>query len=81
MEFHYVVIYNSNTKKWSVVADADAYMPDGNVWDEKRDAEGGYGWFAPFPDDDPEAYLIDERAYTMLHTLASIWPEVDHGNY
>ena len=78
MEFHYVVIYNSESKKWYVVGDTEPYFPDGNVWDNSLDEEGEYGWILPLDDEYPQAALIDQRAYTMLNTLASIWPEVDH---
>lgn len=76
MQFHYVVVYDSDTKSWGVIDDDSGYLPDGNVWDESVYP----GWFHPDPDGYPQAALIDERAFTMLRTLATIWPEVDHGN-
>lgn len=74
MQFHYVVMYDSDTKSWGVVDEVDAYMPDGTVWDDFEQE-----WFWPDADNYPQESAIDERAYTMLRTLASIWPEVDHG--
>lgn len=80
MEFHYIVIYNSDTKKWYVSGDMDGYFPDGNVWAPELDAAGEYGWLWPDDETTPEIAAIDERAYTMLNTLASIWPEVYDGD-
>lgn len=74
MQFHYVVCYDTDTKSWGVVDEVDSYMPDGTVWDD--DAEE---WFWADPYNYPWASGVDERAYTMLRTLATIWPEVDHG--
>lgn len=74
MEFHYVVMYDSDTKSWGVVDEVDGYMPDGTVWDNDTQE-----WFMPDIQGSPTAYLIDDRAYTMLRTLATLWPEVDHG--
>ena len=74
MEFHYVVVYDSENKSWGVVDEDSAYFPDGNIWDESKPY--GHGWELP---SDPESIAIDQRCHTMLRTLASIWPEVDHG--
>jgi hypothetical protein len=71
MQFHYVVGYDTDAKKW-FVDDETKYL-DGNVWDNDEQ-----DWF--IPRDDTEE-LIDERCHTMLSTLAPIWPEVDHGDY
>jgi starvation-inducible outer membrane lipoprotein len=78
MEFHYMVVYNTDTKSWDLI-DETPYLPDGNVYDSEADT--WYGWFQPDEQGSPTAYLIDERCRTMLTTLASIWPEVDHGDY
>ena len=72
MQFHYVVGYDTDTRKWFIDGDQSAYLPDGNVWHEER---GGF-WDVV----NENEKLIDDRAYTMLRTLATIWPEVDHGN-
>lgn len=77
MQFHYVVIYDSASKTWAVEDGAvEAYFPDGTVWDWDT-----HKWLHPDPDNFPEVAAIDERAYTMIRTLATIWPEVDHGAY
>ena len=71
MEFHYVVKYNSETKKWSFDPDMTDSL-DGNVWTD----DDGFFWAS---EEYPGSEIIDERCMIMLNTLASIWPEVDHG--
>lgn len=73
MQFHYVVYYDTETRKWRVEDEVETYFHDGNAYDSNED----YGWFWP-EYSDGEAPDIDQRCYTMLNTLASIWPEVDH---
>ena len=77
MQYHYVVMFDDETKKWAVCSDIEPYLPDGNVWDEERDQGGDYGWFYPYEDTEPLANLIDERCWVMLDALVSIWPAVD----
>ena len=75
MQFHYVVGYNSDLKKWFVEYDTTAYLPDGNMFDPAKaeSPEWGYsGWFMP-EDDHPEA-AIDQKCWLMLHSLVPIWP-------
>ena len=50
MQYHYVVFYDSEKKRWGMEYDAEAYFPDGNVWDDVRADEHGYGWFHPYDD-------------------------------
>ena len=76
MEFHFVVIYDAESKSWGIVDDVEGYFPDGTVWDNQMGE-----WFYPDPDNYPLAAAIDERAYNMLRTLTTLWPEVDHGVY
>ena len=71
MEFHYVIKYDTETKKWSYDDDMTDSL-DGNVWTD----EDGFFWPAP---EYPQSEIIDERCRTMINTLMSIWPEVDHG--
>lgn len=75
MQYHYIVMFDDETKEWDIIGEPDAYLPDGNVYDPSDEE---YGWFMPSEyDEDDRAYVIDERCYTMLTTLASIWPAVD----
>ena len=74
MQFHYVIGYDTDTRKWFIDGDQYSYLPDGNVWHNEN---GGF-WDIPNEYDGSE--IIDERCWNMLNTLVTIWPEVDHGN-
>lgn len=76
MEFHYLISYNTDTKKWKV-EDESGFLPDGNVWDQSQVDVMDVGW--RYANDSWEE-LIDERCHNMLNALLPIWPEVDHGN-
>lgn len=67
MQFHYVVGYDSETGKWFVEADPEAYFPDGYIFDDKMASETGYGWFIP-EEGSPEEALD----YELLKTLGYI---------
>jgi hypothetical protein len=67
MQFHYVVGYDSETKKWFVENDPDSYFPDGYIFDDKMASEIGYGWFIP-EEGSPEEALD----YELLKTLGYI---------
>ncbi len=75
MQFHYVVGFDSNNKRWWVEWDTEAYFPDGHVWDEELDRKGEYGW--TIPEDGSITELIDQRCMNMLNALTPIWPAVD----
>ena len=64
MQFHYVVGYDSDTKRWWVEWDSEAYFPDGHVWDDERDRAAEYGWIVP-EDGSPEEAL-DMELYRIL---------------
>lgn len=67
MQYHYVVMYDTNTGKWTIENEAP-YLTDGNVWDDD------IGWFVPTEE---PFRTIDERCAVMVSTLASSWPAVD----
>ena len=67
MQFHYVVGYDSDTKKWFVELDTTAYFSDGNLWDEEQYRENFYGWRVPEEGSNDEA--LD---YELLNTLSYI---------
>ena len=77
-QYHYVIGFDTETNKWFVDHNEDAYMPDGNVWDKDMDDAGEYGW--NFPDDEMTT-LIDQRCRNMLNALVTIWPAVDTEAY
>ena len=67
MQFHYVVGYDTNTKRWFLEYGTDAYFPDGNVCSLENLKNTGYGWF--MPDDDTTEAFLDQ---TLLNTLEYI---------
>lgn len=70
MQFHYVVGYNADLKKWFVEYDTEAYFGDGHVWDNKFDTYGG--WI--IPEDDSDAALLDQTLLNTLHYIIDIIP-------
>ena len=72
MQYHYVVGYDSDKKRWWVENDPTAYFPDGNVWDDKQCDETGYGWI--YPDEDSPEAALDMKLYRVLYSLTHTWP-------
>ena len=70
MQYHYVVAFDDQTKKWSL-EDETQYL-DGNVWNPE-DME----FFWPDENNSYPEYVIDERARQMVSVLATIWHAVD----
>ena len=68
MEYHYTVMYNDETKKWSVEADGSVYYTDGNVYDKNTFP----GWFVPEEGSDCE--FIDHEVYLTLSYLVDTFP-------
>ena len=63
MEFHYTVMYNTDSKAWSVEPDPSMYYPDGHMYNK-----GVWpGWSVPMEGSPEEALDVD-----LLHTLQSI---------
>ncbi len=73
MQFHYVVFYDTDTKKWGVEFDTAAYFPDGNVYDDDSATQTGYGWFAPV-DSSTAAAGFDDQLVTLLGYIVDTWP-------
>ena len=73
MQYHYVVFYDTDRKKWSMEYDVEAYFGEGHVWDDKRADETGYGWFYP-GDDMPEESALDDTLRNTLYSLVDIIP-------
>ena len=67
MQYHYVVGYDSELKKWFVEFDTTAYFEGGNVWDEKKAEVEYIGWKVPCEGSSEEA--LD---YNLLKTLGYI---------
>ena len=36
MQFHYVVGYDTDRKRWFLESDTTAYFSDGNLWDDEQ---------------------------------------------
>lgn len=72
MQYHFVVGYDSDNKRWWIEGDPDAYFPDGSIWDDKQCNETGYGWICP-DEDSPEAAL-DMELWQVLQSLVSTFP-------
>lgn len=72
MQYHYVVFYDSEKKRWGMEFDPESYFPDGHVFDDARTDEDGYGWFHPY-DDTPEEALLDQTLCNILYdTIGAI---------
>jgi hypothetical protein len=67
MQYHYVVGYDSEMKRWFVELDTNGYFPDGNVWDDEKYRQDFWGWTVP--EDDSDEALLDQ---TLLNTLSYI---------
>ena len=72
MQFHYVVFYDTDRKKWGMEYDVEAYFADGHVFDGKMADETGYGWF--FPEDDTDEAVLDQNLTNTLYSLVDIIP-------
>ena len=72
MQFHYVVFYDSETKKWHMEFDTEAYFPDGHVWDEEQYRREFWGWTVP--EDDSEAAALDQELVNTLYCIAATFP-------
>ena len=68
MQYHYVIGYDTDKKKWFVEYDTTAYFSDGNLWSDEQYQEIGFGWMVA-GDDNPEYEALDQ---TLLNTLDSI---------
>ena len=68
-QYHYVVFYDTDKRKWSFCYDSDAYFPDGHVWDDRLADELGDGW--RLPEVGPEDGL-DEQLLNTLYSLVDI---------
>jgi hypothetical protein len=70
MQYHYVIGYDTEAKRWFVESDTTAYFSDGNLWDEDQYRKEFWGWRVP---DDSE-YALDIDLLNTLHSLVDIIP-------
>jgi len=73
MQFHYVVSYDTDLKRWGVEFDTAAFFPDGNVYDEESAAQTGYGFFSP-TSETPLEEALDEQLIRLLVYIVDTWP-------
>ena len=65
-QYHYVIGYDSEAKRWFLELDTTAYFSDGHVWDEEQYRKEFWGWRVP---DDASEEDLDQ---TLLNTLRYI---------
>jgi hypothetical protein len=70
MQYHYVIGYDTEAKRWFLESDTTAYFSDGNLWDEDQYRKEFWGWRVP--DDSEDALDID--LLNTLHSLVDIIP-------
>ena len=66
MQYHYVVYYDAEEKKWNVESDTTAYFREGNVWSNDR------SFFVP-EKSTPE-YVLDESLWRTLLYIVDTFP-------
>ena len=71
MQYHYVVGYDTERKRWFLESDTTAYFSDGNLWDEEQYRKEFFGW--RLPEVGPEDGL-DEQLLNTLYSLVDIIP-------
>jgi len=72
MQYHYVVMYDSDSDSWRVEPDPEAYFSDGNIWSDTLADEQGSGWF--FPEEGSFENSLDIKCWQMIYNLCTIWP-------
>lgn len=74
MQFHFVVGFDTDSNRWWVESEPDAYFPDGNIWDGDRSDSREYGFFGWFmaEDDSAEAKLDLALFRALQSSLSSI---------
>ena len=73
MQYHYVVFYDSEKRRWGMEYDVEAYFADGHVFDGKMADETGYGWFYP-GDDTPIEAELDQTLTNTLYSIVDTFP-------
>lgn len=69
MQYHYVVLYDTDRKGWPVeYSGAYDYFPDGHVWDASQEGSG-----FRLPEVGPEDGL-DEQLLNTLHYIVDTFP-------
>ena len=72
MQYHYVVGYDTEAKRWFLESDTTAYFSNGNLWDEEQYRENFYGW--RLPEESSEEEVLDQNLLNTLYSLVDIIP-------
>jgi len=72
MQYHYVVGYDTEMKKWFVELDTTAYFPEGNVWSDEMLEETNYGFF--YPEYKSQDYALDQTLVNTLQYIVDTFP-------
>jgi hypothetical protein len=72
MQYHYVVGYDTDMKKWFVELDTTAYFSEGNVWSDEKYEEDDQGFFVP--DFGTPEYSIDQTLVNTLQYIVDTFP-------
>lgn len=73
MQYHYVIGYNTETKRWFLEYDTTTYFPYGNLWSGENVEATGWGWVYP-GDDNPEHEVLDQTLLNTLDSMLAIIP-------
>ncbi len=67
MQYHYVVGYDTDRKRWFLEADTTAYFSNGNLWDDEQYRQNFYGWRLPEigPEDGLDEALLNTLSYIV----------------
>ncbi len=71
MQYHYVVGYDTEMKKWFVESDTTAYFRDGNVWSDERYQKDFWGWGVPV---EAEEEALDLDLIKTLQYIVDTFP-------
>lgn len=66
MQYHYVVVYDSEQDSWSVESHPYAYFADGNIYSKEAWDNTGWGWI--FPDENSDEERIDYECFRILES-------------
>jgi hypothetical protein len=72
MQYHYVIGYDTELKKWFVESDTTAHFVDGNVWDQKQAEVEFIGWKVPKEGSSEEA--LDFELFRTLQYIVDTIP-------
>lgn len=66
MQYHYVVIFDSDHDRWLVEYDTTAYFPDGNIYSKEAWDNTGDGWVVA--DEGSHEEAIDYECFRVLES-------------